>query len=577
MSADKDAVTDPDAEANQYTERENSGRIKSFLEDASTELGEDTAKEMAEAMETLHQRCIDDGLPERYRERVKRLIQLNCRVWKRRLGTMPPVNVPPLRNELKPGAEPVRCSQRKYTQEQCEFLDNFIGSLLKYNFIVESVDSKWASPVLVVKKPDGRGFRMVIDLREVNARTISTTYPMPYLESIVRHLAKSKFWFSLDAFKGFWLMPLHADSQEVLSFQTHKGVYKPLRALQGHLNASAQFQQRMHLIYGDLLWDRLICWIDDLFGHAETIEQWFQTLSKVLELAEIYGLFFQIDKCRLFQTEAKFCGRIFTKDGVSHDPLRVKALTSLSTPRNLRILQSFIYGTQWMNRMIPNFQGKMLPLTQLYERLMANAPKRTRKVARQITLEGHWLPEHQRAFEDAKETIAENTRLAYPDPRMVPCLFGDAADESAAGFVTQIPPEDVDKHPSKMRHQPLGFWSHKFTGSQTRWNMTIKEAFALKETMVKLDYCFPPSVHTTLIFTDHKNLLAIYAPDKWNKPTAQMLERWTQVMQTRQPYRIVHIRGEDNYLADVLSRWDPVTARVCRITTRSQTKATGLS
>ena len=94
MSADKDAVTDPDAEANQYAERENSGRIKAFLEDASTELGEDTAKEMAEAMETLHQRCIDDGLPERYRERVKRLIQLNCRVWKRRLGTMPPVNVP---------------------------------------------------------------------------------------------------------------------------------------------------------------------------------------------------------------------------------------------------------------------------------------------------------------------------------------------------------------------------------------------------------------------------------------------------------------------------------------------------
>ena len=78
---------------------------------------------------------------------------------------------------------------------------------MKYGLIEENYNSKWASPVLVVKKSDG-GRRMTVDLRGVNALCESTVWPMPFMEAIVNYLAGSKIWFKLDAFKGFWMMPL---------------------------------------------------------------------------------------------------------------------------------------------------------------------------------------------------------------------------------------------------------------------------------------------------------------------------------------------------------------------------------
>lgn len=91
---------------------------------------------------------------------------------------------------------------------------------------------------------------------------------MLFLESITQHLAESKFWFSLDAFKGFWIMPLDESSQEMFSFMTDRGVFTPTRSIQGALNSATQFQARMSEIFSEMT-PHIIIWIDDLLGHAK--------------------------------------------------------------------------------------------------------------------------------------------------------------------------------------------------------------------------------------------------------------------------------------------------------------------
>jgi hypothetical protein len=95
----------------------------------------------------------------------------------------------------------VRCKARQYTREQSIFLKEFTDSLVKYGLIYENHNAEWASPVQVVKKE--KCFRMVVDLRAVNAQCEPTAWPMPFLESIVQFLSNSKIFFILDAFKGF--------------------------------------------------------------------------------------------------------------------------------------------------------------------------------------------------------------------------------------------------------------------------------------------------------------------------------------------------------------------------------------
>ena len=85
----------------------------------------------------------------------------------------------------------------------------------------------------------------------MNAQCEPIAWPMPRIEDITRKLAGSKFFASLDIFKGFWLMPLDADSQELYSFMTDDAVYTPKRSIQGALNSGLQFQSRMQKIFAD--------------------------------------------------------------------------------------------------------------------------------------------------------------------------------------------------------------------------------------------------------------------------------------------------------------------------------------
>src|SRR6185312_2838456 len=156
--------------------------------------------------------------------------------------------------------------------------------LIKNGFIEENLNSEWASPVLIVKKSDG-GKRMVVDLRVVNALCESTAWPMPHLEAVVNNLAGAECWFKLDAFKGFWMMPLAQNCQEMFSFMTDRGVFTPKRSIQGALNSATQFQARMAEVFQKLIKNSLVVWIDDLLGYAESLEKWFSTLEETFRLA----------------------------------------------------------------------------------------------------------------------------------------------------------------------------------------------------------------------------------------------------------------------------------------------------
>src|SRR6185503_15824084 len=120
------------------------------------------------------------------------------------------------------------------------------------------------------------------------------------LEAIVNNLTGSKCWFKLDAFKGFWMMPLAEDCRKMFSFMTDRGVYTPRRSIQGALNSATQFQARMSEVFKSLINKHLIAWIDDLLGYGKTLEEWCQALETTLKLAQRYNIQFNLKKCELF-------------------------------------------------------------------------------------------------------------------------------------------------------------------------------------------------------------------------------------------------------------------------------------
>ena len=108
--------------------------------------------------------------------------------------------------------------------------------------VIQESDSNWASPIVLVKKPDGSE-RFCVDYRKLNAVTIKDSFPMPTVESRLNKLHGSKFFTTLDCITGYWQIRLSERAKNLVAFTTNKGLYTFNYMPFGLCNASATFQR----------------------------------------------------------------------------------------------------------------------------------------------------------------------------------------------------------------------------------------------------------------------------------------------------------------------------------------------
>eukprot|EP00171_Calliarthron_tuberculosum_P000872 IDg872t1 len=150
-------------------------------------------------------------------------------------------------------------------------------------------------------------------------------------------------------------------------------------------------------------------------------------------------------------------------------------------------LLQFICAANWMRSAIPDFNRIIAPLSELIERVHKLSKKRTKKSASRIHLESAgWSNEHTSSFVRIKEAIKNAVTLAHIDMAKIRCLFTDASEDHWGAVLTQIPITDSDLAFAEQRHEPIAFLSGSFKGSDYRWSMPEKEAFAIIASVKRL-------------------------------------------------------------------------------------------
>jgi Reverse transcriptase (RNA-dependent DNA polymerase) len=170
-------------------------------------------------------------------------------MWSGRLGQVQSTNH---RIDLIPGQKPVHCQPYRAGPRARAMESAEIQRMLKAE-VIESATSEWASPIVLVAKPDG-STRFCVDHRRVNAITVRNYYPLPRMDECIDSLGDAKIFTTLDCNSGYWQIPVRPEDREKTTFTSHEGLYWFLRMPFGLRNAPATCQRFVDIILSGLTW-----------------------------------------------------------------------------------------------------------------------------------------------------------------------------------------------------------------------------------------------------------------------------------------------------------------------------------
>ena len=120
--------------------------------------------------------------------------------------------------ELQPHTKAHHARPYRLTPKETKELRLLIDDLLKKKFIDPST-SPFASPVLLVRKPDGT-YRLVIDYRILNSHTIKEDFPIPVIEDLLAKIGKAQWFSTLDLMSGYYQISVSKEDRPKTAFVT---------------------------------------------------------------------------------------------------------------------------------------------------------------------------------------------------------------------------------------------------------------------------------------------------------------------------------------------------------------------
>ena len=251
------------------------------------------------------------------------------------------LNVDP---KFKPVAQPPRrqpFSVREIMEKEIQYLlDRDINQKV-------NEPTGWVSPPVVTPKKDPSQIRLNVDMRVANQAIPRRHTQHPTIDDVVNELSGSTVFSHLDMSNH--QLELQETSRNVTTFSTHIGLYRYKRLNYGTRSAPEIFQETIREgLTQDL--KGVIDISDDIIVHGRDIKEHDANLEALLKRSREKNVTFNKGKCEFNKERVVYYGLTFSKEGVSPDPCKVKAIKETGRPRNaaeLKVipLKLFYYQT----------------------------------------------------------------------------------------------------------------------------------------------------------------------------------------------------------------------------------------
>lgn len=355
--------------------------------------------------------------------------------------------------------EPVVYRPYRLSIREKEVVRDMVSELLK-NGIIQPSTSPYASPVVLVRKKTGE-YRLCIDYRALNKKTVRENYPMPLIDDQLDVLAGHRFYTTLDLASGYYQIPIREGDRHKTAFVTPEGHFEFTRMPFGLANAPATFQRIMNQVLGSTRHKEALAYLDDVIIPMKNFLEGLNKLENVLMLFSSAGLTLKLSKCVFFGDNVDYLGFEVSSSGIQPGSRKSEAVAKFPVPQNQHNVRQFIGLASFFRRFVPGFAIIAKPLTHL---LKKDSP-------------WQWGVEQESAFRILQEKLTQKPTLALYNPQAATELHTDACKIGVGGILLQRNDGGVLK--------PVAYFSRQTTPEEQNYSSYDLETLAVVSALHK--------------------------------------------------------------------------------------------
>ena len=171
----------------------------------------------------------------------------------------------------------------------------------------------------------------------------------------------------------------------------------------GLKTASATFCRFIDRIVGDLKWESVLVYIDDLLIATETEEKHVEVFAQLIARLHQANLTLGAKKCFIGRKSVKFLGHVVSEEGLAPDPSKILAISALTLPKTAKDMAAAIGLMGYYRKFVLNYSKVEAPL-----RDMRKSPERWKGTVLYSDIE-------RAAFETLRDALTKAPILAHPD------------------------------------------------------------------------------------------------------------------------------------------------------------------
>jgi hypothetical protein len=143
----------------------------------------------------------------------------------------------------------------------------------------------------------------------------------------------------------------------------------------------------------------LLVYVDDVIAFSKDFDQHLKHLADIFDHLRAANLKLKPPKCHFAVNQVEFLGHVISKDGISTDPEKVRAVVDFPTPQSQKDVRVFLGLATHYRKFIRNFATIASSLNKL--------------VSTDVPFQ--WSEDCQQAFDTLKQALTSAPILVYPN------------------------------------------------------------------------------------------------------------------------------------------------------------------